>query len=320
MAYLSLTNLTKSYGAARIIAGLDLAIEEGSFVALLGPSGSGKTTILRCIAGLEAPVAASGAVRLGTAVLSEGRRFLPPEKRGIGMVFQNYAVWPHMSVFDNVAFPLRQRAAKTSEAEARRRTSEVLSLVQLGAYEGRFPHELSGGQQQRVALARALVAKPRLLLLDEPLSNLDALLREDLGAEIRRLQKELALTTILVTHDQKEALALSDRIVILKQGLVVADGAPEDLYAKPPNEFVASFIAGGQTVPGPDGKPRTLLPRRWRVVAAGSSARRVRVEARIFRGNEYEYFARDAGLKEPLRFFSDAKYEAGDEVGLVYAD
>lgn len=315
MSYLSLTHVKKSYGSTPIIRDLSLNVDQGSFVALLGPSGSGKTTILRCIAGLEAPDHDSGAVRLADTVLSEGKSFLPPEKRGIGMVFQNYAVWPHLSVFDNVAFPLRLRGAKVAAVDVKKRASEALELVQLGAYEARFPHELSGGQQQRVALARALVAKPRLLLLDEPLSNLDALLREDLGAEIRRLQKELALTTILVTHDQKEALALSDRIVILRQGVIEADGAPEDLYAQPPSEFVAAFIAGGQTVPGDDGKPRTLLPRRWRVASDG---RAVRVEARIFRGNEYEYLARDAQLVESLRFFSGTRYEAGDEVRLVY--
>ncbi len=322
---LTVSGLQKTYGTTKIVEGFGIEVAAGAFVALLGPSGSGKTTILRCIAGLEKPDADSGPIRLGDVRLSEKREFLPPEKRGIGMVFQNYAVWPHLTVFENVAFPLRISKPRTEGVELQRRVKEALGLVRLDQYAERFPHQLSGGQQQRVALARALVARPKLLLLDEPLSNLDALLRDDLGGEIRRLQKELGLTAILVTHDRNEALALSDRLVILKNGKVAADGEPEALYAEPPNDFVAEFLAGGQVLTTGG---RAYLPRRWRVLEAGSAAAgsgagariAAKIEARIFRGNEYEYFAATPAFAGSLRFFTEKKLEAGEAVELSYQD
>lgn len=317
MSYLSVKQLHKSYGSHRIIDDLNLTIERGSFVSLLGPSGSGKTTILRCIAGLETPDVDAGAILLDGTTFSQGTTFLPPEKRGLGMVFQNYAVWPHLNVFENVAFPLRLR--KDSKADLDRRVREVLALVKLTGLEHRFSHELSGGQQQRIALARALVGAPRLLLLDEPLSNLDALLRDELGAEIRRLQKALGLTTILVTHDQKEALSLSDRIVVLEQGKVAADGTPEDLYARPTNEFVASFLAGGQRLNLPSGESRLFLPRRWHVIPNEQhTSMPVRILTRIYLGSEYEYLAETTGIAEPIRFFARERYEMGDPLTLLY--
>lgn len=310
MTYLSLKALKKSYGVVRVIQGLDLTIAKGELISLLGASGSGKTTILRCIAGLEGVDAQDGGtISLAGETLTDGRKSLPPERRAMGMVFQNYAVWPHLTVFENVAFPLRIQRA--SDADVEKRTNETLSLVKLSPYTKRYPHELSGGQQQRVALARALVATPRVLLLDEPLSNLDALLRDELGAEIRRLQKALDLTTILVTHDQKEALSLSDRIVVLEKGKIEADGAPEDLYRDPPGEFVAEFLAGGQRIGG-----KLYLPRRWKVDSAGDRA--ARITTRIYRGNEYEYFAEIEGIGEAIRFFAEARYDMGAALKLAY--
>ena len=263
---LKIQNLKKSYGQACILRGISLEVEPGELVSLLGPSGSGKTTMLRAIAGLEAPDADSGEMILDGVTLSGAGRFVAPEARRLGMVFQNYAVWPHMNVLENVAFPLRiqARRGELGDADIRPRALEALRLVKLGSYLERFAYQLSGGQQQRVALARALAMKPRLLLLDEPLSNLDAILREELGAEIRRLQKSLNLTTILVTHDQREALSLSDRIVLLNQGQIETVGTPEALYSAPPSEFAAEFLSGGQKIRGKDGKTRVYLPRRWR--------------------------------------------------------
>jgi iron(III) transport system ATP-binding protein len=298
-------------------------VEKGQFVSLLGPSGSGKTTILRCLAGLERPDPASGPLRLGGETWSEGTAFVEPERRGIGMVFQNYAVWPHLDVFGNVAFPLRLARPRLAEAEVTARALQALSLVRLGHLGARFAHELSGGQQQRVALARALVNRPRLLLLDEPLSNLDAILRDELGTEIRRLQLELGLTTVLVTHDQREALSLSDRVVVLSEGELVADGPPEALYRDPPSPFVAAFLAGAQTLAGADGQERQFLPRRWTLLPDGSGAPsgevvRVEIAARIYRGSEYEYAGRGQGFAEPIRFFSADRLELQQAVAIRY--
>lgn len=318
MSYLVVEGLKKSYGSARIIEGLSFSLEQGLFLSLLGPSGSGKTTILRCIAGLELPDADSGEIRLGDVTYSGKGKLVPAERRGMGMVFQNYAVWPHLDVFENVAFPLRIAKDKGTDAAVKRRVDEVLGLVRLGDFAKRLPHQLSGGQQQRVALARALVSTPKLLLLDEPLSNLDAMLREDLGAEIRRLQKALKLTTILVTHDQKEALSLSDRILVLDKGRIAADGAPEHLYADPPTDFVAEFLAGGQRLAG-GAQTRVYLPRRWRI-SQDAGAMPARVLARIFRGNEYEYLMSVDGFEDPVRLFASPKLEAGDALRLTYAN
>jgi iron(III) transport system ATP-binding protein len=322
VSHLSVERLHKSYGQAGILHGLSLSVEPGQFVSLLGPSGSGKTTILRAIAGLERPDPASGPIRLGDTTWSDGRAFVEPERRGIGMVFQNYAVWPHLDVFENVAFPLRLARPRPPAEELRARVGQALELVKLGQLGARFAHELSGGQQQRVALARALVNRPKLLLLDEPLSNLDALLREELGTEIRRLQLELGLTTVLVTHDQREALSLSDRVIVLSEGKIVADGPPEALYRDPPGAFVAAFLAGAQLLAGADGRTRQYLPRRWAVVLDGAGAAAVQVEiaTRIYRGAEYEYCGRSARFAEAIRFFSSARLELRQAVALRYDD
>lgn len=234
MPGLYLKNLTKRFGKAVGVMDLSLDIHDGELMTLLGPSGCGKTTTLRCVAGLTK--ADSGEIYLGETPLTD----LPPEKRGIGLVFQNYALWPHMTVYDNLAFGLQLRGI--SKVEMNKRIDAALTMVRLSGLQGRYPRQLSGGQQQRVALARALVIEPRLLLLDEPLSNLDAQLREEMRFEIRELQKKLGVTTVYVTHDQAEALALSDRITILHEGRLVQVGSPAEIYTHPGNRFVAGFI------------------------------------------------------------------------------
>jgi iron(III) transport system ATP-binding protein len=236
--------LKKSFETERnrlaAVDGVSFEIPEGRIFTLLGPSGCGKTTTMRCVAGLEKPEAGEIVIG-GEAVFSSARRvFVPPNKRSIGMVFQSYAIWPHMTVFDNVAFPLI--VAKRPRAEVRERVADVLKVVGLSGLDDRPAPRLSGGQQQRVALARALVKRPRVLLLDEPLSNLDAKLREEMRFEIRQLQRQLRITTLYVTHDQGEALALSDLIGVMRAGKILAVGKPQEIYNRPTNRFVAEFV------------------------------------------------------------------------------
>ena len=238
---LRLEHITKQFGELRAVDDVTLAIDDGEFVTLLGPSGCGKTTTLRLIAGFETP--GSGRILLRDADLTA----LPPQKRGIGMVFQNYALFPHLNVFENVAFGLK--TADLPAADVRVRVRETLERVDLAGYESRKVQELSGGQQQRVALARALAPQPRLLLLDEPLSNLDATLRERTRVELRALLKQVGITSIFVTHDQEEAFALSDRIVIMNGGRVQQTGSPESLYNTPANAFVAGFVGRANLTP-----------------------------------------------------------------------
>ena len=234
MSFVSVEQLDKSYGATSIFRDIDFAAARGEFVTLLGPSGCGKSTLLRCIAGLTE--VDSGRILIdGEDVVP-----LPPQKRGIAMVFQSYALFPNMTVQQNVAFGLRMQ--KVPAAELKQRVAEAIELVELGEYAARYPHQLSGGQCQRVALARSLVTRPRLLLLDEPLSALDARIRKHLREQIRRIQQELGLTTVFVTHDQEEALTLSDRIVLMNAGRIVQSGDAETLYTAPENAFAAGFI------------------------------------------------------------------------------
>ena len=234
MASVTLRNICKHYDGTAITRNIDLDIEDGEFVVFVGPSGCGKSTLLRCIAGLTAVD--------GGQILLGGEDLVPvaPQKRGIGMVFQSYALFPNMTVQQNVAFGLRMQ--KIPAAEASKRVAEVLELVELNDYANRYPQQLSGGQCQRVALARSLVTRPRLLLLDEPLSALDARIRKHLREQIRAIQRELGLTTIFVTHDQEEALVLSDRIVLMNGGQIVQSGDAETLYTAPADAFAAGFI------------------------------------------------------------------------------
>jgi iron(III) transport system ATP-binding protein len=234
------------------VGGIDVAVDQGEFFTLLGPSGCGKTTTLRSIAGLERPDA--GRIVLDGRILFSAteRRWVPANRRGIGMVFQSYAIWPHMDVFGNVAFPLQEGSAerRLSRDEIRRRVSAALAVVRLDRLADRKATQLSGGQQQRLALARALVMEPPLLLLDEPLSNLDAKLREEMRFEIKRLQQELGVTALYVTHDQVEALAISDRIAVMNDGRIEQVGPPDEVYDRPATRFVAGFVGAGNFLEG----------------------------------------------------------------------
>jgi ABC-type Fe3+/spermidine/putrescine transport system ATPase subunit len=238
MAHIVIAHLNKSFGRDHVLKDLSLEIEEKEFVTLLGPSGCGKTTTLRLLAGFLTPD--EGKILVGGQLLSSPRSAVPPERRRMGMVFQNYAIWPHMHVFDNVAFGLR--LAKIGRADIRERVARVLAAVGLEGLEARHPAELSGGQQQRVALARSLVVEPSILLLDEPLSNLDAKLRERMRGELKSLQRRTGITFVYVTHDQAEAMALSDRIAVFRQGALQQYGRPREIYERPANLFVADFM------------------------------------------------------------------------------
>jgi putative spermidine/putrescine transport system ATP-binding protein len=240
-ASVSLNNLERRYGRVAAVAGVSLDILSGEFLTLLGPSGSGKSTTLMMVAGFETPTAGDIAID-GKSVVG-----VPPYRRNIGMVFQNYALFPHLTAADNIGFPLKQRGV--GKAEREKLVRQVLQLVQLPGHGERYPRQLSGGQQQRVALARAIVFKPRLLLMDEPLGALDKQLRENLQLEMRRLHADLGITFIYVTHDQEEALTMSDRIAVMNAGLVAQVGRPEDLYDRPGSRFVASFLGESNFLP-----------------------------------------------------------------------
>jgi putative spermidine/putrescine transport system ATP-binding protein len=293
-----LDGVTKFFGPTQVLHGLDLKIRPGEFVSLLGPSGCGKTTALRLIAGLEEPT--------GGAILMNGEDVtgVPTNRRDIGMVFQSYSLFPHLTAIDNTRFGLDMR--KMPRDRARTLAAESLELVGLGALATRYPHQLSGGQQQRIALARALVTSPKVLLLDEPLSALDARVRVQLREEILRIQKELGITTVFVTHDQEEALAISDRVAVMREGRIEQIGTPEELYLTPATAEVAAFVglssllpatvsAGvariwGRAVPVigvvPDGQYQAFVrPEHIRIAHAGESGTRGTVEASIFLGS-----------------------------------
>jgi iron(III) transport system ATP-binding protein len=238
MATVSLVGLTKKFAGTAAVDDLNLGIGDGEFVTLLGPSGCGKTTTLRLIAGFLEPD--GGEIKVGNEIISSPAVMVPPERRFMSMIFQSYAVWPHMTVFQNVAYGLKFK--KLSRHEADQRATKFLRLVRLDDLKDRYPAELSGGQQQRVALARALVVEPQILLMDEPLSNLDAHLREEMRSEIRRLHEEVRITTIYVTHDQAEAMATSDRIAVLNGGRMVQVGRPGEIFDHPKTRFVAEFV------------------------------------------------------------------------------
>ena len=351
-AKLVLEGIEKSFGDVKAVRGIDLEIPEGCLVSFLGPSGCGKTTSLRIVAGLEAPT--KGRVLVDGRVLSDERGIVPPERRGMGMVFQSYAVWPHMTVFDNVAFGLRLR--RWTREAIRLKVESVLALVNMAELTERYPTQLSGGQQQRVALARALATEPAILLLDEPLSNLDAVLREKMRFEIRSLQQRLGITTIYVTHSQEEALVLSDVVATMHEGRIVQLGPPEDLYRRPRTRFVATFIglanilegksigrdtgeqivelAGGQRIGVcADDRPATadrvsvmIRPECIRLVAKADSlpqGNRLsgRVESVTFTGSRVDYFVAVAGLAEPVRVQTTPPIAArpSEEVALAFS-
>lgn len=293
--FLTLENLTLGYGGTIAVDRLNLSMKQGELVALLGPSGCGKTTTMRAIAGLLEPV--SGQITL------DGRDITrtPPNKRGIGLVFQSYALFPHLSVFENVAFGLRLQGVARDEIT--RRVTATLASVGLSPYADRQPRALSGGQQQRVALARSIVVEPKLLLLDEPLSNLDARLRLEMRSELARLQKELGITMIYVTHDQSEALALADRIIVMRQGNIEQIGTPPDIYERPQSAFVAEFIGFENTfalqgaalmgskgvLPCTDAPAAAALAWRPRAVVLGAGPHQGRVVGASYLGEMVEY-------------------------------
>jgi putative spermidine/putrescine transport system ATP-binding protein len=339
MARLQLTGLTKTYGDFHAVAGVDLDIRQGELVVLLGPSGCGKTTTLRMIAGFIAPTA--GEIRLGGNDITRQ----PPWRRNTGLVFQSYALFPHLSVADNVAFGLRMR--KLPQPKIATKLTEVLRLVRLEGLANRLPRELSGGQQQRVALARALVIEPDILLLDEPLSNLDAKLRHEVRVEIRELQKELGLTTVMVTHDQEEALTMADRLVVMSNGQVQQVGSQRDLYESPANAFVAGFVGrtnflhGRVETPGvfrtesglavrcdegAAGTGRTLALRPERLslatapVAGAENCFPGTVEFASYLGGILEYYVRltpqDRLMVQAPNKFADPVHAVGDRVHL----
>ena len=238
MSSITIDKVTKFFDNVEVIKEFTEVMGDKEFVTLLGPSGCGKTTMLRMIAGFEKPT--SGEISIGDTVVSSAKNFVPPERRGIGMVFQSYAVWPHMTVFENVAYPLK--IAKLPKSEIKNKVENILESMHLGQYAERIPSQLSGGQQQRVALGRALVSEPKLLLLDEPLSNLDAKLRESMRFEIKDIQKKFGITVVYVTHDQTEAMAMSDRIIVFNLGVVQQVAPPTEIYRRPANQFVADFV------------------------------------------------------------------------------
>jgi ABC-type Fe3+/spermidine/putrescine transport system ATPase subunit len=248
MSSIRLENLTKRYGSVVAVDDVSLTIDPGSFVTLLGPSGSGKTTTMRMIAGLEMPTA--GSVYFRDRMVSGPGVFVPTHRRRLGMVFQSYAVWPHKTVYQNVAFPLQE--AKVSRGDQKARVGRMLERVGLADYGERYPSQLSGGQQQRVALARALVAEPHVILFDEPLSNLDAQLRESMRTLLQDIHRDFGITAVYVTHDQTEAMVLSDVVYVMHNGKLIQGGSPQDLYERPNSLFVAEFIGSANRLPVSD--------------------------------------------------------------------
>ena len=316
MAAVELRGVWKSFGKAQVLKGLDLAVGRGEFLVVLGASGEGKSTTLNVVAGVVRPD--KGTVLLDGQVVDDGGKvYVPPEKRDVGYVFQNYALYPHMTAFDNIAFPLRMR--KLPEDEVRRRVKEVAEMLKIAHVLDRKPAQLSGGQQQRVAVARAVVKEPRVLLMDEPFSNLDPAVRAEVRWEIKSLVKRLGITTIMVTHDQEEAMSLADRIAVLRGGKVVQCDTPEELYQRPANAYVAEFVGGMNILPI-DSQPRILealgvraeggerlvgfRPEHVAVVEEGGIP--AKVLASEYRGEKWLYVL-DIGAGKPVKIYTSTK-------------
>ncbi len=345
MGKLEIKNLTKRYqGNITVVDNVNIEINENELATIVGPSGCGKTTTLRMIAGFIVPEEGVISIDGREVVNKSNNTFLQPEKREIGMVFQTYAVWPHMNVFNNVAYPLKIR--KEDKNIIKQKTEEVLKIVDLLPFSSRYPHELSGGQQQRVALARALVMDPKILLLDEPLSNLDAALREQMRSEIKEIQKRMKVTIINVTHDQVEAMSMSDKVIVMKKGKLIQMGSPQELYQEPANSFVAKFIGSANTLPcewaGDSSKDEMTVnmygemvsvKKRERLSDKGLLAVRPNkidfdqgsplkgcISRKLYLGHSIEYYI--SVENEMLRVLSDVSnnFDVGDVVGMRIKD
>lgn len=343
MADVSLTRVSKVFGETVAVQEFTVSVRDGELVTFLGPSGCGKTTTLRMVAGFIRPT--EGVVTIGQRVVADAKRdmFVPPEEREVGMVFQSYAVWPHMTVFKNVAYPLKIK--KVEKEEIRRQVEEALELVKMPELGDRYPHQLSGGQQQRVALARALVMRPEVLLLDEPLSNLDAKLREGMRLELKELQRQTGMTIIFVTHDQLEAMVLSDRVVVMDAGFIQQIGTPRQIYSQPANRFVADFIGVANFIEcqvAPDGslhllnQPQITLPvtppegllgdrvtlmvRPEEITLDQQPGARAEIDKKIYSGDAIEYIVTLGGV--PLRVKTDSAFDlpTGAAVSLRFGD
>ena len=284
MPSVTLSAVGRHFAGLKAVDDFDLSVEHGEFVTLLGPSGCGKTTTLRMVAGLERND--TGSIEIGGRLVSDARAglFVPPDQRKLGMVFQSYAIWPHMTVFDNVAYPLAVR--HVARAEIREKVTTALQLVEMERFADRPAPALSGGQQQRVAIARALVFEPEVLLLDEPLSNLDARLRTQMGVEFRALQRRLKITTLYVTHDQEEAMALSDRVVVMQRGRILQTGAPETVYRRPASREVASFFGAPNLIAASVSSSQPATDGEWLLTVEGVGWRGTCRAARAFGGGD----------------------------------
>lgn len=335
------SNLAKRFGTFIAVHDVSFTVHENEFFSLLGPSGCGKTTTLRCISGLEQPT--EGEIYIsGQLVTSPGRNVMaPPERRGIGMVFQNYAVWPHMTVEQNMSYPLR--VARKPREQVNAKMAYLTDLLELKGLETRYPSELSGGQQQRVALGRALSTDPKVMLLDEPLSNLDAKLREQMRFELKDLQRKTGISILYVTHDQVEAMAMSDRVAVMNAGAVIQEGAPHDIYANPIDKFVADFIGTMNFVPGtvisvaeqgalvrlrggvevniqgsaPKTGSCTLAIRPEDILLGAEHGADCEVDVRIFLGNVIEYRVRIGEDLLRVQTNASVRFEPGDHARAV---
>ncbi|NLK66508.1 MAG: ABC transporter ATP-binding protein [Campylobacteraceae bacterium] len=318
MAYLEIENLKKSYGKTLVFKDINFKAKRGEFVTLLGPSGCGKSTLLRCISGLSS--VDDGKIILNDKDITK----TPAQKRNMGMVFQNYALFPNLTVFENVAYGLKIK--KVKKAKINKDVKEMLELVELSEFAKKYPHHLSGGQMQRVALARSLVVKPDLLLLDEPLSALDAKIRKHLREQIRAIQKELNLTTIFVTHDQEEALAMSDRIILMQKGKIAQNSTSSELYLNPASKFVASFIGNYNIL---DAKSLNRIVtnnfkgevaiRPETIILVKHKGTRAIIKERTLLGNIIRYSVEVSGVElkvDTLNYSADSFYEVGDEIGV----
>lgn len=343
-------NLRKVYdtrhGQVEAVRGIDLDVAEHEFCVLLGPSGCGKTTTLRCVAALEVPD--EGEIELGGKVVYSGPQgiFVPPEKRDIGMVFQSYAVWPHMNVFQVVAYPLTDGRKRLPKHDVESRVRRALELVKLRELERRPVTDLSGGQQQRVALARALVSEPRVLLMDEPLSNLDARLREQMRLELKKITRSVGVTTLYVTHDQTEALSLGDKVCVMHEGEILQVGAPKEVYSRPQSLFVAQFVGemnfvrgtvrGPGEVEAPVGKVRCPLPPNCEAghevtlairpehlslsSASGDGADAVRgkIVSKTYLGDSALLEVEACGVTLKIRLSGDTDFDVGEQTGIIF--